>query len=264
MDVGPELVIVAGAAGAGKTTWIGQQLQGEQGLIQGDRQYGYLYLGSDQPIDTAYLNYRFPQLQVWPEADPRGVLAQMAPGGQLFVEVGFQVDPAHPPLGDLPGRRVVVVPPGQDPTLWRGWSQEQVVGASIAPPLQATLPQIWRTVLTGRVFDPASLDLVWTEIIQGAYGPVQRAKGLVELPDGRAFYIDFVQGLEGSAYGSLPIPPWLEGRPQRPSGLEIVGWDLDSAALIQSLLDSGLPDELLSQYQAHYRGLLDPEPVPGG
>ncbi len=257
-----ELVMVAGPVGGGKTTWICEQLKGRDGgrAAQGDR--GYLYLGSEQPIDTAYLNYRFPGLQVWPEADPRLALAQMPPGGQLFVEVGFQVDPLAPPLGDLPGRRVVVLPPGQDSGSWQGWGQEWVTGAPIAAATPVELPQIWRTLLTGRVFDPASLDMVWTEIIRGAYGQVQRAKGIFELPDGRAFYVDFVQGLEGSEYGQLPIAPWLEGRPTRPSGLEIVGWNLDLPPLIQALLDSGLPDELLSQYQAHYRTLVDPEPVP--
>jgi hypothetical protein len=46
----------------------------------------------------------------------------------------------------------------------------------------------------------------------GAYGQVQRLKGIFKLPHRRAFYVDFVEGLPGMKYTELNIPPWREGR----------------------------------------------------
>lgn len=44
------------------------------------------------------------------------------------------------------------------------------------------------------------------ELAQGAYGRVQRAKGIFELADGQAFHFDFVSSLPGTAYTELPLP----------------------------------------------------------
>lgn len=218
----PQLIAVAGPPGAGKTTWISQFLKNR------DRPLYYLCPGGAQGIDTPYLGYRFPWVQVIPEGKMPAVLADLPQEAEVYLELGFHLSLDSPLLASLPCHRVALLPPGYPPTDWQNWADKVIPGQGHPPTQTDTLPPLWRTALTGRVFDPPSLDLVWTEIIQGAYGPVQRAKGIVELPDGRAFYVDFVEGLEGSEYGELPLAPWLEGRPQRPSGLEVVGWGLDT------------------------------------
>jgi len=109
---------------------------------------------------------------------------------------------------------------------------------------------MWQAPLTGQVFDPPSLDTFWQELTQGAYGRVQRAKGIFELADGQAFHFDFVGSLPGTAYTELPLPRWLEGRPHRFSGLEVVGQGLEEGAITATLKDCTLSDSLLAPHQA--------------
>ena len=86
-----------------------------------------------------------------------------------------------------------------------------------------------------------------------------RLKGIFELPDGRAFYIDFVKGLPGIEYTELKLPRWLQGRPNRFSGLEVVGHNLEQQTIAQTLLASCLADDVLSQYQRQYQQLQSEE-----
>jgi len=104
--------------------------------------------------------------------------------------------------------------------------------------------------LSGQVFDPPSLDTFWQELIQGAYGKVHRAKGIFELAEGQAFHLDFVNSLPGSAYTELNLPRWVQGRPNRFSGIEVVGQELDEGAIAATLKDCYLSDSLLTAHQA--------------
>jgi hypothetical protein len=107
------------------------------------------------------------------------------------------------------------------------------------------------------VFDPPSLDALLIELTGGAYGQVCRMKGIFEMPNGRAFHVDCVEGLLGVEYTELNLPRWLEGRPSRFSGIEVVGWGLGREAIAQTLLDGCLSDAALTQYHQHYQA-LDP------
>jgi hypothetical protein len=82
-------------------------------------------------------------------------------------------------------------------------------------------------------------------------------KGIFEMPNGRAFHVDCVEGLLGVEYTELNLPRWLEGRPSRFSGIEVVGWGLGREAIAQTLLDGCLSDAALTQYHQHYQA-LDP------
>ncbi|MEM9809128.1 MAG: GTP-binding protein, partial [Cyanobacteria bacterium P01_D01_bin.56] len=99
------------------------------------------------------------------------------------------------------------------------------------------------------------LDEVLIELTGGAYGQVMRLKGIFELPDGQAFYVDFVEGLPGIEYTELKLPRWLQGRPDRFSGLEIVGRNLEQKTIAQTLLTCCLADDVLTQYQRQYQQL---------
>jgi hypothetical protein len=131
----------------------------------------------------------------------------------------------------------------------------------VTAPANSDLPEIWCTPLTGQVFDPPSLDDLLIELTGGAYGQVCRMKGIFELPDGRAFYVDFVDGLPGREYTELAIPRWLAGRPKRFSGIEVAGYGLDRKVMAQTLMDSALSDAALAQYQQHYQALHPSEEV---
>jgi len=97
------------------------------------------------------------------------------------------------------------------------------------------------------------------ELTGDAYGQVQRVKGIFELPDGRAFYVDFVEGLPGIEYTELSIPRWLEGRPDRFSGIEVVGWNLEQKIIAQTLLAGCLSDGAIAHYQEQYKALIQCE-----
>jgi len=144
------------------------------------------------------------------------------------------------------------VPPELTESEWHDWADEVVPGNNIAIPQPDRLPSLWRAPLTGQVFDPPSLDELLIELTGGAYGHVMRLKGIFELPDGRAFYVDFVDGIPGLEYTELKLPRWLEGRPSRPSGLEVVGYDLQQTTIKETLLVTCLADDILAQYQRQY------------
>lgn len=248
----PHVIAVAGPSGSGKTTWIIQALK--------ERTNDCIYLCpglGEVPVDLARLGYCCPWVQVLPESQ-MPVLQQLSPETIIFLEIGFHLDLQIPFLSDFSCHRVAVLPPDQQRTEcseWHEWADELIPGNAIVAPDPDYLPQLWRTPLMGQVFDPPSLDEGLIEIHKGAYGNVHRLKGIFELPDGQAFYVDFVQGLEGIEYRELPIPQWLEGRPDRPSGIEVVGWQLDQAAIAQVLLDSCLSTAAIDHYQQQYKTL---------
>jgi G3E family GTPase len=100
--------------------------------------------------------------------------------------------------------------------------------------------------------------MLWYELTNGAYGTVQRAKGVYDLADGRSFYFDFVAGHE-KKYQELNLPLWLEGRPDRFSGMEVIGINLDREAIGDTLRDCCLSDEAIAYYQAQTKqSLMEP------
>ena len=248
-----DLTLVAGPPGAGKTTWISQFLKDSACPLF------YLCPGGQESVDLARIGYRFPWVS--PVSDDRAatVLADLPGQSQVFIELGFHLDLASPFLAALPGRRIAIIPPSLETSEWHSWADEIMPGNQGQTWGSSKLPEIWKSPLTGQVFDPPSLDEVLIELTGGAYGQVMRLKGIFEMPDGRAFYIDFVEGLPGIEYTELKLPRWLEGRPDRFSGLEIVGRNLEQKTIAQTLLTCCLTDDVLIQYQRQYKQLQSEE-----
>ncbi|MEM8640722.1 MAG: GTP-binding protein [Cyanobacteria bacterium P01_G01_bin.54] len=253
------LIAIAGPPGSGKTTWLSQFLS--------DQQCPLFYCApglGEASVDQARIAYRFPWVQLISEQQlPQAFMALPDPA-LVYLELGFHLNLAAPILASLPCHRVAVVPSGLQTSEWHDWADEVIFGNDItmsaSDSLPERLPELWRSPLTGRVFDPSSLDEILRELKGGAYGQVQRFKGIFEVPDGRAFHIDFVNGLSDIAYTELGIPRWLEGRPERFSGIEVVGWNLEQDAIAQTLLAGCLADDVLQAYQQQYRRLNSQEP----
>ena len=246
------IILVAGLAGAGKTTWIRQQIE------RSSRSVAYLSLGSQSaPIDATWLAAELPHLMVLSDEQWVDFVATSSHDKVLYIELGFQIDLAslvlpqvlidqHP---NAPPKchRVVVLPSGAESADWDNWANQIVRG--VGSPMTLQTPHLWRSLLTGQVFDPASLNTFWYELTHGAYGKVQRTKGIFELIDGRSFYFDFAIGLPDSVYAEMPLPRWLKGRPDRMSGIEILGENLETSTIVQTLKDCCLEDSAIAYYQ---------------
>ncbi len=248
------LTAIAGPSGSGKTTWMSQFLSNR------DRPLFYCCPGMGAAsVDLARIAYCFPWVHLLPEEQTPQIFAKLPDRALVYLELGFHLDLTAPLLASLPCHRVAVVPSGLQTSPWHDWADEVIFGNDIATPTPDNLPELWRSPLTGQVFDAPSLDEIAIELTEGAYGQVQRVKGIFELPDGRAFHVDFVKGLPGIEYTELGIPRWLEGRPDRFSGIEVVGWNLEKKTIAQTLLAGCLSDGAIAQYQEQYKSLMKSE-----
>jgi hypothetical protein len=245
----PDVIAVAGPAGVGKTTWLRQQFLQERPL--------YFCPGVQPvPIDLTCVKAEFPAVEVLTNGQESQLFAAVG-SSTILIEIGFQLDLAMvtPLLDALAAERVAILPSQAERTAWHDWAQRVEVGVDLpAIPLwggfaNADQAQLWRAALTGRVFELASLEMFWFELTAGAYGQVDRVKGIFDLSDGLQSHFDFVQGLP-SRSSQVPVPRWLQGRPQRFSGIEVVGHALELEAIARTLHDCCLNDQAIAHYQA--------------
>jgi Cobalamin synthesis protein cobW C-terminal domain len=239
------IIAVAGLPGAGKTAWICQNF-----MLRAPESVFYFCPGTGSvPIDATYIAAEHPGVRILAENQELAVLQQLPSSATVYLEIGFhlQLSSLEALLGGLPCKRVAVLPPDIGQTEWQKWADTIAIGAASQTPLN--LSQLWRSPLTGQVLDPASLNTLWDELTQGAYGQVQRAKGIFELADGRAFHFNFVAGLPQVDATELKLPRWLHGRPDRFSGMEVVGENLNQTALAQTLEDCCLEDQAIAYYR---------------
>jgi Cobalamin synthesis protein cobW C-terminal domain len=180
------------------------------------------------------------------------VLAYVSAGLKVYVEIGFHIelDALHLPFEAGLCQRIAVVPSTIQDMDLKNWADKVVLGVEHYAPFTAT--QVWRSPLTGQILDPDSFDTFWEELTQGAYGAVHRVKGIFDL-DGRAFYFNYVAGLPNTQYVELNVPRWVERRPERFSGIEVVGEDFDQKSIASTLSDCGLEDAAIAHYQAQIK-----------
>lgn len=257
------VIAVAGPAGVGKTTWIRDQLTMLSEASAGAMPLCYLAPGVDEvPIDGTILQLAFPNLRVL-QAGEESALFDLPTDTITFVELGFFIDliGAAPLLNTFGAKRIALLPPDAPQTEWHLWAEQVVLGRSVST---SSVAQLWQAECSGQVFDPPSLAVFWSELIRGGYGSVQRVKGIFERLDGMPVHLDFVADLEPIGLdnataialvedaidqGELPTPRCLKGRPDRFSGIQVIGETLDRAAIIQTLTDCCLDDALLAQQQ---------------
>jgi hypothetical protein len=249
-----DITLVSGPSGAGKTTWIQQQIRSIADTVI------YFSLGADETaIDATYLAAEVPGLTVLPAViQLTNFLEHPTVGCSIYLELGFHIDLTSLILPDqvTDCRRVAVLPPGTRHTEWHDWADLIVTGTEVQFTLQH--PHLWRSALSGQVLDPASLNTFWYELTNGAYGTIQRAKGIFDVVDGRSLYFDFVAGLAETTYLELNLPLWCNGRPDRFSGVEVVGEMLDQEAIAQTIKECCLNDQAIAYYQQQIKDSLEP------
>jgi G3E family GTPase len=254
----PIITVVAGSSGAGKTTWVCQQMRD---IAAVDKIIYYSPGTGTVPIDQNRIATEFPGMQVFGDGQEVEFFNQIPQAEAVYIELGFylQLEATTQILDNLTYRAVAVLPPDLKDSEYHSWANEVVCGASTQT---ITAESLWRAASNGQVIDENSLEEFWYEITHGAYGIVTRAKGIFDVNDGRSLYCDFVAGLPQMDFLELNLPRYLEGRPQRFSGLEVVGENLDEATLRQTLSDCCLSDGLILQYQQQVKEiLLEGEPV---
>lgn len=249
-----KIIVVAGMAGSGKTTWIHQQLS----LMSSVSPEKVLYFSpgvGNVPIDQKRLAAEFPFLKVFTDGQEAEFFKLLESAEVAFLEQGFYLEnhSIEQVLYGLNYKKVAVLPPQMRDSEYHAWANEVIKGANVDTNMAHK--QLWRVPMTGQVADEDSIYEFWYEISQGAYGSVTRAKGIFDVADGRSLYGDFVVGIPPTPFMELDLPRHLDGRPKRFSGLEVVG-EFDETALKETLEDCCLPDAMISQYQEQVKQYL--------
>lgn len=246
------LILVSGPPGCGKTSWILSRLLEHRGPRAYRRLEGVdpegRPLALDGGLDRAFLHDQIPDLREPaggppdPAADGEGLLA--------LIELPlFQPEiPQTLAPGLRPDRHLHF---GRDSELPR---QDTLEFGALAS---------WSLDLAQTVWDPASLNSFWFELVNGAYGDVYRAKALVNLPDGRGFLFNWMVSCSGTQFLPLQSVAPPHGRPGRLSRLVVQGKDLDTAGLEATIADCLLSDAVLELQQAPRRPKDEPLPASG-
>ncbi|WP_036487243.1 GTPase G3E family protein [Myxosarcina sp. GI1] len=244
------IIAVASPPGAGKTHWIHQQ------LAQTSKPVGYFSPQTDSvPIDAIYLQSEYPQLKLYQTGEEAELNNTIT-----YLEIPWYFDLAgiEPLLQTFNSRRVVIIPEDTDSRELETWADEIIQVSNTTKPNKAL--QIHRGVLTGEILDFDSLATFWLELTQGAYGKVVRAKGIFDLVDGKIYYGDFKLGKSKLEFKPLDLPRCLNGKPDRFSGFEIVGSNLDKDEIAQTVRDCCVPESAINYYQQQVKESLESEP----
>jgi hypothetical protein len=249
-----QTLLISGPPGCGKTTWIQNQIQAHRGPCGYLRLAGYpdegLSQARDGGIDLAWLQDQCPGLLDLADFDQA-----LAPHPSNLLAL-IELPQFHPPSqADLGGMDRRVAPQLQ--ALHLSPDRHLHFGRDPELPTQDILDfsalQTWDLNLDLSVWDPASLSSFWFELVNGAYGDVYRSKALLNLPDGRAFFCNWMVSQEGSQFLPLQALAPPDGRPERLSRLVVQGKDLDPAAIEVTLADCLLSDAVLELQQAPLR-----------
>ena len=245
--------LISGPPGCGKTTWMLNSLKSHQGPRGYLRLPGFSTAGLEQAddggIDLSYLQDQISDLIDLSNADQ----ASEAQEQQLNL---VELSQFQPPTASGPdGVDSSVIQ--QLEALGLRLDQALHFGQDEDLPKEDTLEfsrlEAWSMPLEGCVWDPNSLSSFWFELVNGAYGDVYRAKALMNLPDGRAFFCNWMVSQRESQF--LPLqqvePP--TGRPQRQSQLVVQGKALNGEGIQTTIHDCLLSDEVLEMHHSQLR-----------
>jgi hypothetical protein len=250
----PLITAVAGPPGSGKTAWIYQKIQD----IPSSEGKSIIYFcpgTGNLPIDKNRIATDFPNILVFSDGEEVDFVNQIPKAKAVYIEWGFYLK-----LGSLTGilknlsyHAVAVIPPLLKDSEYHTWAEEIVTGI---PAKTENSLNLSRIVTNGQVIDEDSLEVFWYELTHNAYGHVTRTKAIFDVNDGRSIYCDFVEGIPQTDFLELNLPRYLEGRPQRFSGIEVVGQNLDEISIKQTLSDCCLSDTAILQYQQQVKQIL--------
>jgi hypothetical protein len=251
------IIAVAGPPGVGKTHWIKDRIDKNR-----NRSTYYLEPKTDSvPIDSTAIASEFPDLNILKTEGDFNVLAQLD-SNFAYIEIPWYLDlyGIEPLLQKLKCHRVAILPLEWQNTGMNAWADEVIPGNSYRTQSKkenslSDRLEVHRGVMTGEILDLASLETFWQELTGGAYGKVIRAKGIFEIVEGESIYGEFVENLPKD-WQTLNLPRWLNARPQRFSGFEIVGQNLNKEEIGQTVRDCCLPEAAIAHYQKQIKESL--------
>ena len=248
-----QVYLVSGPPGCGKTTWVLETLKQHQGpcaflRLEGDRLEG-LEQGVDGGIDPAWLKDQIPELI---SLQPSASGEELRHDDQLtMIEVQqFRTPEAQGLDGYADSIRERLNALNLQPDQILHFGRDSVLPTHDT--LEFTKLEAWHVSLERSVWDPNSLSSFWFELVNGAYGDVYRAKGLMNLPDGRAFFCNWMVSQQESQFLPLNSVAPASERPDRPSALVVQGKALDPGG-IQSTIDDCLLNDDVFAMQQHQR-----------
>ena len=245
--------LISGPPGCGKTTWMLNSLKSHQGPRGYLRLPGISTAGLEQAddggIDLSYL-----QDQISDLIDLSNTAqASEAQEQQLnLVELSQFQPPATSGLGGVDSS-VIQQLEGLGLRLDRALHFGQDEDLPKEDTLEFSRLEAWSLPLEGSVWDPNSLSSFWFELVNGAYGDVYRAKALMNLPDGRSFFCNWMVSQGGSQFLPLESVAAPDGRPKRCSRLSLQGKALDGSGIQTTIADCLLSDEVLELHQEPQR-----------
>lgn len=249
-----QVFLVSGPPGCGKTTWALKILQSHSGSrgylrLSGDQLDG-LEQGLDSGIDQAWLQDQVQDLEL--HTANKADQSESADNHLVLVELQqFR----KPKTNDIEGYSDLVKQQLQtyqlSPTeFWHFGSHPDLPKEDT---LEFSALEAWQLNLRGSIWDPSSLSSFWFELVNGAYGDVYRAKALMNLPDGRSFFCNWMVSREGSQFLPLEEISTPTGRPKRHSELVVQGKSLKPIAIQATINDCLISDEVLEMQQQQLR-----------
>ncbi|NJM89383.1 MAG: GTP-binding protein [Hydrococcus sp. RU_2_2] len=245
------IIAVIGTPGSGKSNWIREQIAKTKKTVR------YFSPQTESiPIDATLIESDFPSVQVLSIGQEHELFATSATDSVTYIELPWYLDllTIEPLLQQLNCHRVAVMPPQTNNTGWHAWADEVIPGNDLEKERILDISaknslDIHRGILTGGVLDFTSLEVFWSELIQGAYGNIIRVKGIFDVIDGQSLYGEFVENLPPKEFKPLNLPLWVTGRSQRFSGFEIIGRNLAQAEISQTVKDCCLSESAIAYYQ---------------
>ncbi len=247
--------IIMGGFGVGKTHWIKEDLK------QSNHDSYYVSPKTETfPLDGAFLQGYYPDLSIVNSQDLSELINQRRESN-IYLELPEYIDILNDRifLDNLDAEKIAIISQLENSQKWENIADRIIVNRELKCEIKSISLadlQIHRAGLTQEILDFASLETFWQELVAGAYGDLIRVKGIFNIMDGQCIYRDYLQNGLNFDFQPLQIPLSLQGRPTHFSGLEIIGTNLDKQAIVDTISDFCLPDDIVQFYQQQVKESL--------
>ena len=246
--------LISGPPGCGKTNWILDIFRNHKGSCGYLRLKGYgeldLIQVAESKIDFTFLKDQIPQLIDFSVVDNSSLFNQK----ELLICIELPQF-RKPDIYGIAGIDSRVL--NQLEALNLNPNKYLHFGRDKELPIKDTLDfkkiESYSLNLYKFVWDPASLNTFWFELVNGAYGDVYRSKALMNLPDGRSILFNWILTQEASQYFHLNKISPLNGRSESYSEIVIQGININFKVIQATINQCILNNSVLEYHQSSLR-----------